>query len=210
MSTRRDDGSRPEPEGTTMRNVVVTNIVSLDGFYEGPGGNVMALPMDGAFDAYCAERLGTADTLLLGRSSFDLFSGFWPTVADDPAATDAQRTISRRDTEIAKVVVSDTLADEDKGPWRSTTTTVQRDVAHAAVAQLKREEGGDILVFASRTLWHDLLAAGLVDELHLVVGARLLGSGTPAFPNAHSADLELLDTRTFAESSNVVLRYRVA
>lgn len=80
-----------------MRKLIVTNIVSLDGFFEGPGGDVMALPMDGAFDAYCAERLGSADTLLLGRNSFSAFSGFWPGVAEKPDATPAQREISRRD-----------------------------------------------------------------------------------------------------------------
>jgi hypothetical protein len=52
-----------------MRKLIVSNITSLDGYYEGPGKNVMALPMDEAFDAYNAERLRTADTLL-GRTTY--------------------------------------------------------------------------------------------------------------------------------------------
>lgn len=192
-----------------MRNLIVTNIISLDGFYEGPGANVMALPMDHAFDAYCAERLRTADTLLLGAGTFRLFSGFWPAVADNPQASDDQREISRRDTAIAKLVVSDSLTAQDGGAWRETTTIVARAEAHAAIAELKRGDGGDILVFGSRALWHDLLAAGLVDELHLVVGATLLGGGTPAFPEGLSAGLRRLGTRTFDGSANVVLSYAV-
>ena len=52
-----------------MRKLIVTNIVSLDGYYTGPDNNVMVLPMDGAFDLYNVERLRAADTLLLGRST---------------------------------------------------------------------------------------------------------------------------------------------
>jgi hypothetical protein len=50
-----------------MRKLIVSNLVSLDGYYTGPGDNVMVLPLDEAFDAYNAERLRAADTLLLGR-----------------------------------------------------------------------------------------------------------------------------------------------
>jgi dihydrofolate reductase len=192
-----------------MRNLIVSNIISLDGFYEGPGGNVMALPMDHAFDAYNAERLRAADTLLLGAGTFRLFSGFWPAVAENPAASPDQQEISRRDTAIDKLVVSDSLTPEEAGAWRDTSRIVPRAGAHAAVAELKRGEGGDILVFGSRTLWHDLVVAGLVDELHLVVGPTLLGAGTPAFPAGLAGSLELIETRTFDGSGNVVLRYAI-
>jgi hypothetical protein len=53
--------------------LIVCNIVSLDGYYEGPRDNIMALPFDEGFDDYNAERLWAADTLLLGRTSFDGF-----------------------------------------------------------------------------------------------------------------------------------------
>jgi dihydrofolate reductase len=68
-----------------MRKLIVSNIMSLNGYYTGPDNNVMALPMDEAFDAYNAERLRAADTLLLGRTTYDGFRGFWPSVADDPS-----------------------------------------------------------------------------------------------------------------------------
>jgi hypothetical protein len=54
-----------------MRKLIVCNIVSLDGFYSGPGGNVMAMPFDDGFSDYNAERLRAADTLLLGRTSYE-------------------------------------------------------------------------------------------------------------------------------------------
>jgi dihydrofolate reductase len=164
-----------------MRKRIVTNIVSLDGYYEGPGGNVMVLPMDQSFDAYNAERLRAADTLLLGRNTYEGFKSFWPGMADAPDAT--HREISRLDDAIEKVVVSDSLGADQTDPWRDTTRIVRRADAHAQIAELKRGPGRDILVFGSRTLWNDLLKAALVDELHLMVGAVVVGAGTPPFGN---------------------------
>jgi dihydrofolate reductase len=193
-----------------MRKLIVTNIVSINGYYEGPGGNVMALPMDQSFDAYNAERLHAADILLLGRGSYELFKDFWPRVVDDPEATPAEREVSRLENAIEKVVVSDSLTEDQTDPWRETTRIVPRAGAHDQIAALKQGSGKGILVFGSRTLWNDLLAAGLVDELHLMIGSVVLGGGTPAFGDGLTTKLGLLDTRTFDDSDNVVVRYATA
>ena len=148
-----------------MRKLIVSNILSLDGYYEGPGKNVMALfdyrrdlyPMDESFDAYNAERLRAADTLLLGRNT---------------------RIISRAE-------------------------------AHEQIAELKGQVGRDVLVFGSRTLWNDLLANDLVDELHLMIGPVVLGAGTPVFDEQPAVTLRLIDTRMWDGSGNVLLRYEV-
>ena len=190
-----------------MRKLIVANIVSLDGYYEGPGGNVMALPMDHRFDAYNALRLREADTLLLGRRTYELFKGFWPQMAENPDATPTNREISRLNDAIAKVVVSDSLASEQTAPWRETTRIIRRVDAHAQIAALKRKPGRDILMFGSRTLWNDLLSAGLVDELHLTVGAVVVGAGTPAFAHAPGIPFRLLDAKTWEDSHNVLCRY---
>ena len=192
-----------------MRKLIVANIISLDGFYEGPNGNVMALPMDHGFDAYNAERLQTADTLLLGATCYSMFKGFWPQMKHNPQASDAHRQISLRNDAIEKVVVSDTLRPEQTEPWRGTTRIVRRADAHRQIAGLKQGSGREILMFGSRTLWNDLLAAGLVDELHLMVGAVVLGAGTPAFGSALPASLRLLATRRWEGSSNLLLQYAV-
>jgi dihydrofolate reductase len=193
-----------------MRKLIVANIISVDGYYEGPGKNVMVLPMDHSFDAYNVERLRAADTLLLGRNSYEGFKAYWPGRADAPEASPAEQEISRLDNAIDKVVVSDSLTEDDTEPWRDTTRIVRRADAHDRVAELKQGDGGDILMFGSRTLWNDLLAAGLVDELHLMVGAVALGGGTPAFTEPAAASLQLLDARTWDDSGNVLLQYAVA
>src|SRR6266487_5638016 len=109
-----------------MRKLIVTNAMSLDGYYTGLDGNVMVLELDPVFDNYNAERLRAAGTLLLGRRSFEGFKSFWPPVADDPDPkwSDAQREVSRRDNEIDKVVVSDSLTAEQTEPWRHNTGIV--------------------------------------------------------------------------------------
>jgi dihydrofolate reductase len=198
-----------------MRKLIVINIMSLDGYYEGPGKNVMALfdyrwdyPTDESFDAYNAERLRAADTLLLGRASYEGFKGFWPSVADDPNATPIQREISRLNNAIDKVVVSDSLTSEETAPWHN-TRIIRRADAHEQIAELKRQPGKDILVFGSHTLWNDLLAHDLVDELHLMIGPVVLSAGTPVFDAPPNASLRLIDTRTWDGSGNVLVRYDV-
>lgn len=197
-----------------MRPVIVSNIVSLDGFYEGPGGDVTALNMDAAFDAYNLERIRAAGTVLLGRTSFDGFSSYWPGIADAPAdpgnraLSQDNRELSRIYDRLPKAVVTDGPPPGADNPWHATTTVVPRAKVPDWLAAERRRGAGDILVFGSRTMWHGLMAQGLVDELHLMVGPVALGGGTPLF--AAPAALTLRGVRRFEGSDNVLLRYAPA
>ncbi|MFI7667333.1 dihydrofolate reductase family protein [Nocardia sp. NPDC049526] len=190
-----------------MRKLIVVNIMSLDGYFEGPGGNVMALPMDESFDRTNLEHIQNADTVLLGGTSYGMFSGFWPNVEQDPTFSTTNREFSKRYNAIDKVVVSDHVeSPATDHPWADNTRIVPRSDSYEAISQLKRQQGGDIVVFASRILWNDLLIHGLVDELHLMIGATTLGAGTPIFSGDHPA-LRRLETRTFEDSDNILVRY---
>ncbi|WP_026875293.1 dihydrofolate reductase family protein [Jiangella gansuensis] len=192
-----------------MRTLVVTNIVTPDGRYAGPGDDVMAMPFDAVFDDYNAERLRAADTVLLGRRSFEGFRAFWPQVADDGSARPVEREVSRQLTSTEKVVISDSLAPDQTAPWTD-TRIVRRADAHAQVKQLKSGDGADVLVFGSHVMWNGLLAAGLVDELHLLVGSALLGDGVPVFEGHPRAALRLLEARRLDDSELALLRYDAA
>jgi dihydrofolate reductase len=188
-----------------MRMLIVTNIISVDGFYSGPNDDVMAMPFDTTFSDYNAERLRAADTLLLGRRSFEGFKGYWPSIVDNPDAPPVEREISRLNNAIDKVVVSDSLTGADLAPWTN-TRIVRRADAHDAIAELKAGDGREILMFGSHVLWNDLLTAGLVDELHLMIGSAFLGDGVPVFSGTRTG-LRLQDVRRLDDSQLILARY---
>lgn len=77
------------------------------------------------------------------------------------------------------------------------------------ISTLKKRAGREILIFGSHLLWNDLLANGLVDELHFMIGAGVVGEGVRAFETLPPGSLRLLDTRTFDGSSLLLARYAV-
>jgi len=194
-----------------MRKVIVSNIASLDGYYEGPGQDVMVLNMDEAFDAYNLERIRAASTVLLGRKSYEGFSSYWPGIADAPddpenrALSEDNRKLSQIYNGLEKVVVSDTYAPLDDNPWHDTTTVVRREDLVGWLEEARTVDAGDILIFGSRTLWNGMLEEGLVDELHLMISPAALAGGTPII--GAPAGLTLLDARRFEHSQNVLLIY---
>lgn len=197
-----------------MRHVIVSNIVSLDGYYTDSDGNPPFAAMDEAFDAYNLERIENASTVLLGGNSWQGFSGYWPYIADaaaeneDRSFSGTNRAISRRYTSIEKIVVSDTIQLDPAHPWSPTTSIIGRTDVSAWIKHTRTRGDGDILIFGSRMLWNSLLAAGLIDELHLMIGAVTLTDGVPAFWAPHN--LHLTDARRFVGSDNALLRYRTS
>ena len=191
-----------------MRKLIVCNIISLDGYFSGPDGNVMVMPFDHGFSDYNAERLRAADTLLLGRKSYEGFRSYWPAIADDPKQPPVEREISRLNGAIEKVVVSDSLKPDAVEGWGS-TRVVRRADAKPQIAELKKKPGREILIFGSHVLWNDLLANGLVDELHLMIGAGIVGEGVRAFETKPPGPLQLLGTRAFDGSNLLLTKYAV-
>jgi dihydrofolate reductase len=199
-----------DKRGHHMRKVVVYNIVSLDGYHTGPDNDVTVMyPMmgDKVFNAYTAERLRAADLFLVGRVSFQMFNSFWPEVAKNPTSeqwTPEQREITQAGASVPTLVVSDTLT----GNWRD-IRTIRRAEAHQKIAELKSQPGKDILITGTRTLWNDLLAHGLVDEIHLMIGNVVLGAGVPAFAGKPPAALLLAEVRSWPDSNHILVRYEV-
>ena len=130
-------------------------------------------------------------------------------MAGDPNATPIQREISRLNNAIDKVVISDSLTSEESSPWNKNTRIISRADAHEQIAELKRQTGKDILVFGSHTLWRDLLANDLVDELHLMICPVVIGAGTPVFDGQPVVSPRLIATRTWDGSGNVLVQYEV-
>lgn len=193
-----------------MRKVIVANAVSLDGFFSHPDGMPPNLRSTGTeFDDDNADHARAAETLLLGRESFQGFQNVFGTVPEGVDPEPPNGLFAELFSRLDKVVVSDTLPERVDGPW-SDATVVRRAEAHAHIAALREGEGRNILILASHLLWNDLLANGLVDELHLTVSPELFGEGVPLFTGATRTRLRLLDVTPFPGSDSVRLRYAPA
>lgn len=190
-----------------MPRLVFSNLVSLDGFCAGPGGDLARLPMGGtAFDDHNLDLLRSAGTLLFGRVTFGMFQGYWPQVARDASAGAVQAEIAARVGRMPKLVVSDTLVLDGEAPYRD-AEVVRRKQAHARIQALKATSEGDLLAYGSHVLMNDLLRAGLVDELRVLVGNVVLGEGVRLFERAVDDALPLVEHRRLPMSDIVVLRY---
>lgn len=172
-----------------MRQLIVTEFISLDGVMEAPGGEPgyahagwVAPLFSDELGAYKGEEQLAADVLLLGRVTYEGFYGAWPH-REGPMA-DKINTMT-------KVVASTTLGSSD---WHDTTVVTD---GVAAAAELKAGDGGPILLAGSRTLAQALLNAGLVDQVNLQVFPVILGSGARLYPESpNRIDLELASSRT--------------
>jgi len=189
-----------------MAKLVFSNLVSLDGYCAGSGGDLSRLPMGPVFDDHNVELLRPAGTLLFGRVTFGMFQAFWPQVQKDRSAGPVLAEIAALTGRVHKLVVSDTLRLPVDAPWGD-VEVVRRAQAHARVRQLKDHAQHDLLAFGSHVLMNDLLTHGLVDEVRLLVGNVVLGEGVRIFESALPASLVLIEHKRLAGSDIVMLRY---
>ncbi len=166
--------------------IVVSQFMSLDGVVQAPGGPEE--DTDGGFahggwsmpffdpevmGPFIGEGMATTEALLFGRRTWRVMADAWPGRAGDPFADQMNA--------IPKYVVSGTLTDADID-WNG-TTLLPAAGAMDAIAGLRARPGGDLQVMGSASLARALVAAGLVDELKLMIEPVVLGGGKRLFPD---------------------------
>jgi dihydrofolate reductase len=159
-----------------MRNVVLYELLALDGVAEEPG-NWLFEGGDEFMDNL-RRVIEKQDTVLLGRGTYDYWVDFWPTATMEPFSSFINGT--------PKHVFTSSTPNKS---WAGSTFIDQSPVEH--VTGLKQRDGGDIGIHGSLSLAQSLLRAGLVDELRLVVAPTIAGRGRRLF--GPDTDLQRFD-----------------
>lgn len=202
-----------------MRKLLVSNFMTLDGYYEAKNKDIAPLfayypeayAGDQQFDYYNTQLLRASDTLILsGRTSFLGNKSYWSGIPNDPNATPIRREFAALIASVEKIVISDTLTPEDLAPWQETTRIVKVADAANEVAALKQTQGRDILILLSRILWNSLMAHDLIDELHLTIFPIIAGDGIRVFDGQPGITLKLLHSHTWQGSGNILCVYGIS
>ncbi len=175
-----------------MRKLVVFNNVTLDGYFAGANGDFSWAHSgndDPEFNAFIAENASGGGQLLLGRITYEIMAGYWPTptaIKNDPAVAHGMNSMP-------KVVFSRTL---DKLSW-SNTKLMKGDIA-PEIRKLKQEPGKDMAILGSGSIVSQLAPQGLIDEYQVLVNPVVLGQGRTMFDGIkEKLTLKLTRTRTF-------------
>lgn len=188
-----------------MRNILTTTWVTLDGFIAGPHGEMDWIGdiYDEAMGQYESELVSQADTLLLGRVTYQSFAGSWPHVPDSPGASEGEKAYARQLNAIRKIVFSRTLEGVE---WNN--STLRKEVVPEEIKQWKQEPGRDMLIYGSTSLIQTLTNHGLIDEYQVLVHPVIVGGGKPLFQNIeHQVKLKLVNMKKHP-SGVVVLSYQ--
>lgn len=175
-----------------MRRVVVYELVSLDGVAEAPD---QFMDWYDEMDAALGQVIAPQDAVILGRRSYDDWSAYWPGKDIQP--------FSDFINPVAKYVATSTPLDRE---WTN-ATVIDGDLV-SFVRELKGGQGGQIGIHASISVARALLAAGVVDELKLMIAPKVVGHGRRLFEGIPPIDLEPIRWAMLA-GGNMLVEYRV-
>jgi dihydrofolate reductase len=177
----------------TVRKVVVYELLSLDAVAEKPDGFIA--DWDEAMDANLAAVIASQDAVILGRRTYDEWAGYWPGSDIEPFATFING--------VAKYVATSTPLDRT---WAN-TTAIDGELTDF-VRDLRNQPGADIGVHASISVAQALLAAGVVDELRLVIAPTIAGGGRRLLDGVPAIRLEPIRSTT-SPTGSLLVDYRV-
>lgn len=150
--------------------------VTLDGFVAAPNGEMDWINVDDEIFDFAGQRTNEADTALYGRVTYQMMESYWPTAGQQPNASKHSIQHSTWYNHVSKVVMSKSLEGKKIPNTKVISENLEREIA-----ELKRKNGKDILMFGSPSAAHSLMESDLIDDYWIFVNPVLLGSGIPIF-----------------------------
>lgn len=181
-----------------MRKIIYQMGVSLDGYYEGPGGEIDWHTMDEEFHEYIVELLCSVDVLIFGRVNYEQMANYWTT----PLAGKTDPVVAAKMNSLPKIVFSKSL---EAVRWNN--TRLIKDNAAAELLKFKEEAGEDTALLGGSVLASSLIGENIIDEFRIIISPVVLGDGHSLFAGLKERlHLRLFKTRVF-RSGNVLLYY---
>ncbi len=181
-----------------MRKLLVFNLVTLDGYFAGPDGDISWHQVDDEFQELANQASNSGNTLLFGRVTYQLMANYWPT----PEALKTDPVVAAGMNSSEKIVFSRTLTTAD---WNNTRLAGGDMIEE--VRQLKQGSGKDLTVLGSGSVVRQLAEARLIDEYQILLNPVVLGKGRTMFEGVKGPrSFKLAKTRVF-KNGNVLLTY---
>lgn len=181
-----------------MRRIVYQAIISVDGFFEGPGRELDWHITDDEFNKLSIHLLNSVDTLIFGRTTYELMAAYWPTWHSQHS----NATVAHKMNNLNKIVFSHTL---ERADWQN-AVLVKEDAA-TVLRRMKAMPGGDMAILGSSKLAGSLFPHDLIDEFRILVAPVLLGKGHTLFEGAAGQYKLTLTRARMLRSGNVLLYY---
>jgi dihydrofolate reductase len=188
-----------------MRNVTFLMNTSLDGFINGPNGEMDWIGSGDDIWADVIALQNTADTALFGRVNYQGAEGYWQSGAVRQATSKAEMEHAGWLADSTRIVFSRTL---DRVEWPN--TRIVKDHIAEEMTRLKQQPGKNMILFGGADIAAAFMRHGLIDEYRIYVNPVVLGGGTPLFKaSMDKLNLKLLEAKAF-QSGIVALRYAPA
>jgi len=182
-----------------MRRLIVFNLVTLDGYFAGPQGDISWHQVDSEFQELAENVSNAGNTLLFGRVTYELMVRYWTS----PEALQTDPIVARGMNRSPKIVFSRSLK---KADWEN--TSLVRDHLLGEIRRLKEGSGKDLAILGSGSIVAQAASAGLIDEYQILLIPVILGKGKTMFEGIKDRlALKLIKTRTFG-NGNVLLYYQ--
>ncbi|MGI8952692.1 MAG: dihydrofolate reductase family protein [Chitinophagaceae bacterium] len=181
-----------------MRKIIVSNFISLDGYFEGQNNELDWFVVGEEFFDFARKQLvDEVDTILFGRITYQMMASYWPDAKDnDPVITDKMNALT-------KIVFSKTL---DKVEWNN-SKLIKGNIKEE-INKLKQQPGKNIVIFGSGEIVTALTDLGLIDEYRIILNPVVLGNGNSLFKGVDKKlNLKLTNTKTLG-TGTVILYYQ--